>query len=57
MEAALGAKDVNLLTEALVEVRGSTVIGSDGTEREVDAIILGTGFDVTGFPGADIIHG
>ena len=54
---AVAEPNVELLTEGLAEVRGNTVIGSDGTEREVDAIILGTGFDVTGFPGAAIIHG
>jgi cation diffusion facilitator CzcD-associated flavoprotein CzcO len=54
---AVAKPNVELLTEGLAEVRGNTVIGSDGTEREVDAIILGTGFDVTGFPGAAIIHG
>ena len=43
--------NVELLTEGLAEVRGNTVVGSDGTEREVDAIIFGTGFDVTGLPG------
>ena len=54
---AVSKPNVELLTEGLAEVRGNTVIGSDGTEREVDAIILGTGFDVTGMPGAAVIHG
>jgi cation diffusion facilitator CzcD-associated flavoprotein CzcO len=54
---AVCQENVELLTEGLAEVRGNTVIGSDGTEREVDAIILGTGFDITGFPGAKIVHG
>jgi cation diffusion facilitator CzcD-associated flavoprotein CzcO len=38
-------------------VRANTVVGSDGSEREVDAIILGTGFQVTDFPGMRAIHG
>ena len=54
---AVGRDNVELHTEGLAEVRGSKVIGSQGTEREVDAIILGTGFDITGLPGARIIHG
>ena len=33
------------------------MIGSDGTEAEVDTIIFGTGFHVTDTPAADIIHG
>ena len=44
-------------TEGLAEVRGNGVVGSDGSEREVDAIILGTGFQVTDFPGMKVIHG
>lgn len=41
----------------LTEVHGNTVVGSDGSEREVDAIILGTGFQVTDFPGMKAING
>ncbi len=54
---AVAKDNVELLTEGLAEVRGNKVYGSNGTEREVDAIILGTGFDVTGFPGARIFTG
>lgn len=36
--------NVELVTEALVEVREHSVIARDGAERSVDAIILGTGF-------------
>jgi len=48
---------VEVHAEGLAEVRGSTVIGSNDTEREVDAIILGTGFQVTDFPGMKVVHG
>jgi len=54
---SLTKPNVEVLTEGLVEVRGNTVIGADGSECEVDAIILGTGFDVTDLPGAGIVHG
>ncbi len=54
---AMTKPNVELLTEGLVEVRGATVIGSDGSERAVDAIILGTGFQVTDFPGMEVIRG
>ena len=54
---SLTRENVELHTEALAEVRGRTVIGSQGTQREVDAIILGTGFEVTDFPGTKVIHG
>ena len=33
------------------------VVGTDGGEREVDAIILGTGFHVTDSPAMRVIHG
>ena len=54
---AVAKDNVELLGEGLAEVRGNRVIGSDGSEREVDAIILGTGFQVTDFPGMKVIHG
>ena len=54
---AVTKDNVELLTEGLAEVRGNTVVGTDGSEREVDAIILGTGFQVTDFPGMKVIHG
>ena len=36
--------------EGINEVRGRTVVGTDGSEREVDTIIFGTGFHVTDMP-------
>ncbi len=54
---SLGEDNVDVITEGLAEVRGSTVVGGGGSEREVDAIILGTGFQVTDFPGTKIIYG
>jgi cation diffusion facilitator CzcD-associated flavoprotein CzcO len=40
--------NVELIPFGVREVRGSEVVASDGKVREVDAIILATGFDVTG---------
>lgn len=54
---AVSQPNVEVLTEGLVEVRGNFVVGADGSEREVDAIILGTGFDVTNLPGTKIFNG
>lgn len=42
---------------AVERVEGSTVVGSDGTRAEVDAIILGTGFHILDMPVADLVHG
>ncbi|MFN8113274.1 MAG: NAD(P)/FAD-dependent oxidoreductase [Solirubrobacterales bacterium] len=54
---ALTQPNVDVVPEGMTEVRGNRVVGSDGTEREVDAIVLGTGFQVTDFPGAKVIYG
>ena len=54
---ALAQPNTEVVTSALTQVRGSSVVTADGTEREVDAIILGTGFHVTDMPVADRIIG
>jgi cation diffusion facilitator CzcD-associated flavoprotein CzcO len=54
---ALGRENVELLTGGLKEVRGSTIVAGDGSEREVDAIVWGTGFQVTDLPFAHLVRG
>lgn len=54
---ALAQPNVDVLTTGVTEVRGNTVVGGDGTEREVDAIVLGTGFHVTDLLIADHVRG
>jgi cation diffusion facilitator CzcD-associated flavoprotein CzcO len=54
---ALGESNVELVTEPIVEVRPRSIVAADGTEREVDAIIFGTGFHVTDIPIATLIRG
>ncbi|MFI0981328.1 flavin-containing monooxygenase [Streptomyces sp. NPDC021093] len=54
---ALAQENVDVVASGLSEVRGSTVVASDGTETEVDAIIFGTGFHVTDMPIADRVVG
>jgi cation diffusion facilitator CzcD-associated flavoprotein CzcO len=54
---ALDQDNVELVTEPISEVRGSAVVCADGSEREVDAIVLGTGFQVTEMPAAKRIRG
>ena len=44
---ALAQPHVDVVASGLTEVRGSTVVGADGSSREVDVIIFGTGFEVT----------
>ncbi|WP_051940385.1 flavin-containing monooxygenase [Phaeacidiphilus oryzae] len=54
---ALAQPNAEVLASALTEVRGSTVVTADGSEREVDAIVFGTGFHVTDMPIGDKITG
>jgi cation diffusion facilitator CzcD-associated flavoprotein CzcO/acetyl esterase/lipase len=46
---ALQLPQVELCTERVVEVREHSVVTADGAEREVDTIVLGTGFTATEF--------
>jgi len=54
---ALGKPNVELVTAGVEEVRGSSVLDSEGVEREVDAIIFGTGFSVTDMPIGKRVRG
>ena len=54
---ALTKPNVEVIPSGIAEVRPHSVVASDGTEREVDTIIFGTGFHVTDVPIATRIHG
>jgi cation diffusion facilitator CzcD-associated flavoprotein CzcO len=54
---ALTRPNVELVTEAIAEVNARGVVTADGREREVDAIIFGTGFHVTDLPFARHVRG
>src|SRR4051812_33138437 len=54
---ALGKPNVELVTGAVQEVRPRSIVGADGVEREVDAIVFGTGFQVTDIPAAHRVRG
>jgi cation diffusion facilitator CzcD-associated flavoprotein CzcO len=54
---ALQRDNVELVTGGVREVRPTSVVGEDGVEREVDAIVFGTGFQVTEMPAAELITG
>jgi cation diffusion facilitator CzcD-associated flavoprotein CzcO len=47
---AIQQPNVELVTAGVREIRGRTVIAADGSECEVDAIVLATGFRVTEMP-------
>jgi cation diffusion facilitator CzcD-associated flavoprotein CzcO len=54
---ALGKPNVELVTAGVSEVRRSSVVDVDGVEREVDAIVFGTGFQVTDMPAGKRLRG
>ncbi|MEU8680559.1 NAD(P)/FAD-dependent oxidoreductase [Streptomyces sp. NPDC048611] len=54
---ALAQPNVDLVSAGLKEVRGSTLVGADGSETEADAIVFGTGFHVTDLPIAQRVTG
>ena len=54
---ALAKPNVEVITGGLTEVRPHSVVAEDGSEREVDTIIFGTGFHVTDVPIADRVTG
>ncbi|HYN85019.1 MAG TPA: NAD(P)/FAD-dependent oxidoreductase [Pyrinomonadaceae bacterium] len=54
---ALTRPNVELVTDPIEEVRARSIVTKDGAEREVDAIIFGTGFHVTDLPFARHVRG
>jgi cation diffusion facilitator CzcD-associated flavoprotein CzcO len=54
---ALGKPNVELVTQGISEVRERTIVCEDGSEREVDTIIFGTGFKVTDTPIGHWVRG
>ena len=52
----LNQPNVDVFHTGLKEVRGNTLVGQDGSECEVDTLILGTGFFVTEPPIANHIY-
>jgi cation diffusion facilitator CzcD-associated flavoprotein CzcO len=54
---ALQQPNVELVTDAITAVTPHGIVTADGREREVDTIILGTGFHVTDMPVAEWVRG
>jgi cation diffusion facilitator CzcD-associated flavoprotein CzcO len=54
---ALTQPNVEVVTDGIREVRPHSIVLADGSEREVDTIIFGTGFHVTDIPIAAMIRG
>lgn len=54
---ALARPNVELVTNGIAEIREQSIVDDEGVERFVDAIIFGTGFQVTDQPLAKHIRG
>lgn len=54
---ALARPNVELVTEPIAAIEGHSIVLADGGRREVDTIILGTGFHVTDPPTAWLVRG
>jgi cation diffusion facilitator CzcD-associated flavoprotein CzcO len=53
----LARDDVDLVTDRIAKVTPSAIVTQGGTEREVDVLIVATGFHATDIPIARHIHG
>jgi cation diffusion facilitator CzcD-associated flavoprotein CzcO len=54
---ALAADNAEVVTDGIAEIRAHSIVDAEGVEREVDAIIWGTGFHVTDPPVAEHVRG
>jgi cation diffusion facilitator CzcD-associated flavoprotein CzcO len=53
---ALAKDNVELVTPGIEEVRPNAIVGEDGVERPVDAIVFSTGFQVTEMPSSNLVR-
>ncbi|TYL51355.1 NAD(P)/FAD-dependent oxidoreductase [Nocardioides sp. BGMRC 2183] len=54
---ALAADNVELVTDPIAEITPTGIVAADGTSREVDVLVVATGFHVTDQPIAEHITG
>ncbi|WP_406265368.1 NAD(P)/FAD-dependent oxidoreductase [Nocardia sp. NBC_00881] len=53
----LARPNVDVITDGIAEVRKNSIVTKDGTAREIDALIVATGFHVTDSPTYNTIAG
>src|SRR4051794_27403715 len=53
----LDRPDVDLVTDRIAKITPTSVVTEDGTERDVDVLIVATGFHATDLPIAARLHG
>jgi cation diffusion facilitator CzcD-associated flavoprotein CzcO len=54
---ALTQPNAEVVTDGIARVRKGAIVTEDGTVREIDTIIFGTGFHVTDNPMMSMVHG
>ena len=54
---ALDRPDVELVTDGIAEIKAHSIVSADGTEREIDSLVVATGFHVTDSPAYQGIYG
>ncbi|MFC6013914.1 flavin-containing monooxygenase [Nocardia lasii] len=54
---ALDRDNVDVVTDPIAEVKAGSIVTKDGTEREIDALIVATGFHVTDSPVYETVYG
>jgi cyclohexanone monooxygenase len=54
---ALASDNVDLVTDPIAKVTGNAVVTADGTEREIDVLVVATGFYTTELPITEHIAG
>jgi len=54
---SLTQPNVDVVTSGIRAIGPESIVTDDGTEHVVDTIIMGTGFHVTDFPSAHLVHG
>jgi len=54
---ALTKDNVEVVTDGVTELRERSIVTADGTEREIDVLVLATGFHVTDNPMMEHIRG
>ena len=54
---AIASDNVDLITSGIAEIRPNSIVDKDGVEREIDVLVIATGFHVTDQPIAGHITG
>jgi cation diffusion facilitator CzcD-associated flavoprotein CzcO len=54
---AITQDNVEVVTDGIAEIRPRSIVTADGVERQIDTLILGTGFHVTDVPHAKHLRG